>query len=91
MDRYAETLIAPRISTIDGVAQVQVTGAQKYAVHVQMDPSALATRQIGIDDVENALNNGNVNTPTGTLWGQITRQSRCKPAGSSSTPRPIGN
>ncbi len=69
VDRYAETVIAPQISTINGVALVQVTGAQKYAVHVQMDPHALATRQIGIDDVENALNNGNVNTPTGTLWG----------------------
>jgi HAE1 family hydrophobic/amphiphilic exporter-1 len=69
VDEYAESLIAPTISTVNGVAQVQIFGAFKFAVHIQMDPQALATRQIGIDDVENALNNGNVNLPTGTLWG----------------------
>ena len=66
---YAETLIAPSISTVNGVAQVQINGQFKYAVHVQLDPKALAARQVGIDDVENALNNGNVNLPTGILWG----------------------
>ncbi len=69
MDEYAETLIAQSISTVNGVAQVQVWGGQKYAVRVQVDPQAMATRQIGIDDVVNALNNGNVDLPTGTLWG----------------------
>ncbi len=69
VDEYAESLIGPTISTVNGVAQVQIYGAFKFAVHIQMDPQALATRQIGIDDVENALNNGNVNLPTGTLWG----------------------
>ena len=69
VDEYAETLIAQSVSTVDGVAQVQVFGGQKYAVRVQMDPQAMATRQIGIDDVNRALNNGNVNLPTGTLWG----------------------
>jgi len=69
VDEYAETLVAQTISTVDGVAQVQVWGAAKFAVHVQMDPRALAAHQIGIDDVENALNNENVNLPTGTLWG----------------------
>ena len=66
---YAETLLAQRISMVNGVAQVQVFGAQKYAVRVQVNPRALAMRQIGIDDVANAVMNANVNLPTGTLWG----------------------
>ncbi len=60
VDEYAETLVAQTVSTVNGVAQVAVYGATKFAVHVQLDPKALATRQIGIDDVENALGNGNV-------------------------------
>ena len=67
---YADTFIAQRISMISGVAQVQVFGSQKYAVHVQLDPRALATRKIGIDEVGNALALGNVNLPTGTLQGE---------------------
>ena len=69
MDEYAETFIAPSVSTVNGVALVQIYGQFKYAPHIQLDPQALATRQIGIDDVENALKNGNVNLPTGTIWG----------------------
>jgi len=69
VDEYAETLIAQNVSTVDGVAQVQVFGGQKYAVRVRVDPQAMAARQIGIDEVEQALNDGNVNLPTGTLWG----------------------
>ncbi|HXC31344.1 MAG TPA: efflux RND transporter permease subunit [Verrucomicrobiae bacterium] len=69
VDEYAETFIAPSISTVNGVAQVQFYGQFKYAPHIQLDPQALAIRQIGIDDVENALTNGNVNLPTGTIWG----------------------
>jgi HAE1 family hydrophobic/amphiphilic exporter-1 len=69
VDEYAETLVAQSISTVNGVAQVQVYGSTKFAVHVQLDPKALAIRHIGIDDVESALNSGNVNLPTGTLWG----------------------
>jgi HAE1 family hydrophobic/amphiphilic exporter-1 len=69
LDEYAETRIAQRISMISGVAQVQVMGAQKYAVHVQMDPHALAARQIGINEIENALKNWNVNLPTGSIIG----------------------
>ncbi len=70
VDEYAETLMAQRISMINGVAQVQVFGAQKYAVRVQLDPSALAAKGIGIDEVEQALDQHNVNLPTGTLNGQ---------------------
>jgi len=69
VDEYAETTVAQRISMVSGVAQVQVFGAQKYAVRAQLDPRAMATRQIGIDDVENAILNSNVNLPTGTLFG----------------------
>ncbi|HTY64306.1 MAG TPA: efflux RND transporter permease subunit [Acidobacteriota bacterium] len=69
LDEYAETRVAQRISQISGVAQVQVLGAQKYAVHVQMDPHALAARQIGINEVESALRSWNVNQPTGAIIG----------------------
>jgi hydrophobic/amphiphilic exporter-1 (mainly G- bacteria), HAE1 family len=69
LDEYAETRIAQRISTVSGVAQVQVLGSQKYAMHAQLDPRALAARQIGINEVEAALKNWNVNTPTGTIAG----------------------
>ncbi|HZD20742.1 MAG TPA: efflux RND transporter permease subunit, partial [Burkholderiales bacterium] len=70
VDEYAETNLAQRISTINGVAQVQVFGQQKYAVRVQVDPNALAARSIGINEVEQALANANVNLPTGTLYGK---------------------
>ena len=69
VDEYAQTNLAQRISTISGVAQVQVFGSQKYAVRVQLDPSAMATLGIGIDEVQKALADSNVNLPTGTLWG----------------------
>jgi HAE1 family hydrophobic/amphiphilic exporter-1 len=70
VDEYAETFLAQRISMVSGVAQVSVYGAQKYAVRVQLDPRALASRQIGINEVVNAIDSGNVNLPTGTLWGR---------------------
>jgi HAE1 family hydrophobic/amphiphilic exporter-1 len=70
VDEYAETFLAQRISMIDGVAEVQVRGAQKYAVRIQLDPKALASRSIGIDEVASAIQSGNVNLPTGTLWGK---------------------
>jgi HAE1 family hydrophobic/amphiphilic exporter-1 len=70
VDEYAETLIAQRVSMISGVAQVGVLGSQKYAVRVQLDPGLLASRGIGIDEVSAAVQKGNVNLPTGTLWGR---------------------
>ena len=69
LDEYAETLIAPRISTINGVAQVNVWGAAKFAVRAQMDPNQLAARGIGIDEVATAIQKHNVNLPAGILWG----------------------
>jgi hydrophobic/amphiphilic exporter-1 (mainly G- bacteria), HAE1 family len=70
VDEYAETYLAQRISTINGVAQVQVFGQQKYAVRVQVDPNALAARGVGINEVETAIAQANVNLPTGTLYGK---------------------
>jgi HAE1 family hydrophobic/amphiphilic exporter-1 len=69
IDEYAETQIAPRISMINGVAQVQVQGQQKYAVRVQIDPDRLAAMRIGLNEVDSALNQWNVNTPLGILYG----------------------
>ncbi len=69
LDEYAETRIAQRISMVSGVAQVQVLGAQKYAVHAQVDPHLLASRQIGINEVQTALSGWNVNLPTGSIIG----------------------
>jgi HAE1 family hydrophobic/amphiphilic exporter-1 len=70
VDEFAETYLAQRISTISGVAQVTIFGSQKYAVRVQLDPRELASRGIGVDEVQRAVQQGNVNLPTGTLWGQ---------------------
>ena len=69
LNEYADNTLAQRFSSIDGVAQVQVYGSQKYAVRIQLDPQALAARGIGMDEVSAAVDNGNVNLPTGILWG----------------------
>ena len=69
LDEYAETTLAQRISTVPGVAQVQVNGAQKYAVRVHLDPTRLAAKQIGMNEIESALQKWNVNLPTGTMYG----------------------
>ena len=69
LDEYGQTIMAQRISTVSGVAQVQVYGSQKYAVRVQVDPKALASRSIGIDEVAQSIRQGNVNLPTGVLNG----------------------
>src|SRR5262249_50702857 len=69
LDDYAETVIAPRISMVNGVSQVQVQGAAKYAVRVQLDPDKLVGKKIGINEVSSAINNWNPNSPTGTMYG----------------------
>lgn len=69
VNEYADTLIAQRVSMISGVAQVQIFGAQKYAVRVQLDPDALASRGVGIDEVSAAVRQSNVNIPTGSING----------------------
>jgi hydrophobic/amphiphilic exporter-1 (mainly G- bacteria), HAE1 family len=70
VDEYGETLMAQRISMINGVAQVNVYGSQQYAVRVLVDPNKLAAYGVGIDEVAQAVQAGNVNLPTGTLNGQ---------------------
>ena len=66
---YAEHLISPALSTITGVAQVNVFGAKRFAIRVQVLPEALAARNIGLDEISAALRSANVNTPVGTLDG----------------------
>src|SRR5947209_6113029 len=72
LDEYAEALVAKDISMVSGVAQVQVFGSAKYAVRVQVDPNILASHKIGLNEVNLALQNWNVNLPTGTLYGPHT-------------------
>ena len=69
VNEYADTFIAQRVSTVSGVAQVLIFGSQKYAVRLQLDPDSLASRGIGIDEVAQAVARGNVNLPTGILYG----------------------
>jgi HAE1 family hydrophobic/amphiphilic exporter-1 len=69
LDDYAEAMIAPRVSMVSGVSQVQVQGAAKYAVRVQLDPEKLHAQRIGLNEVDQALQNWNVNLPTGQLFG----------------------
>jgi HAE1 family hydrophobic/amphiphilic exporter-1 len=70
LNEYAETMVAQRISTVSGVAQVQVYGSQKYAVRIQIDPNALKSRGMGIDEVARAIRTANTNLPTGILYGR---------------------
>jgi hydrophobic/amphiphilic exporter-1 (mainly G- bacteria), HAE1 family len=72
IDEYAQQTIAQRLSMLEGVAQVDVFGSQKYAVRIDLDPRELASRGIGIDQVANAVNNANSNVPTGTIYGEKT-------------------
>ncbi|MBS1953505.1 MAG: efflux RND transporter permease subunit [Cyanobacteria bacterium SZAS-4] len=70
VDYYAETIVAQQISRINGVAQVQVNGAQPFAVRIQLNPQRLASYGLGMDDVMTAVSAANQNQPTGTLWGK---------------------
>ena len=69
LDKYAENLLARQLSTLSGVAQVNVQGSQIFAVRLQVDPTQLAARNIGIDQVASAAQAANVNVATGTLNG----------------------
>jgi hydrophobic/amphiphilic exporter-1 (mainly G- bacteria), HAE1 family len=71
IDNYAQTYIAQKLSTISGVAQVQLYGSQKYATRIQIDPQQLASRQLGLEQVQTAIQQGNVNLPTGSLSGKF--------------------
>ncbi len=70
LDEIGQTIIGQRLSMVNGVAQVTLFGTQKYATRIQVDPRALAARGIGIDEVASAVNQNNVNLPTGVLWGK---------------------
>jgi HAE1 family hydrophobic/amphiphilic exporter-1 len=69
LNDFAEHLISPTLSTLSGVAQVQIYGQKRYAVRVRVQPQALAARDISFDELANALRAANVNTPLGTLDG----------------------
>ena len=73
LDEFAENFIAPTLSTIGGVGQVQVFGQQQYAVRVELDPNALAARGIGLDQVTSAVAASNSIAPVGTLNGTSAR------------------
>jgi len=69
LDAFAQQLISPALSTLPGVGQVQIYGSQKYAVRIELDPDALVSRGIGLDQVADSVSAANVNTPLGTLMG----------------------
>ncbi len=69
LDQYAEQTMARRVSMVSGVAQVQVFGAQKYAVRIQADPAKLAAHQVDLEQVRTSLASGSVNLPAGSLYG----------------------
>ena len=69
VDNYAENLLGNSISELSGVAQVNIFGAQTYAVRIQVNPKKLAARNIGIDALAQNIAQANVNMATGSLWG----------------------
>ncbi|MDD5176587.1 MAG: efflux RND transporter permease subunit [Sterolibacterium sp.] len=69
LNDYAENLISPSLSTLDGVAQVQVYGLKRYAVRVKANPDLMTARNISLDELMNALHAANANTPVGVLDG----------------------
>jgi HAE1 family hydrophobic/amphiphilic exporter-1 len=70
LNEYAETFLAQRISMVTGVAAVNVFGSMKYAVRIRLDPQQMAARGVGLDDVNAAVSAGNVNMPSGALYGR---------------------
>lgn len=70
LDYYGQTIISQKLSTLGGVAQVQIYGSQKYAVRVKLNPKEMAFMGIGIDEVQNAVKAANVNLPTGQVDGR---------------------
>jgi hydrophobic/amphiphilic exporter-1 (mainly G- bacteria), HAE1 family len=69
LNSFADKLIAPTLSTLLGVAQVNINGQKKFAVRVRIDAEALAARNLTVDDIANALRNANANSPVGVLDG----------------------
>ena len=81
LDEYAQTILLPRLSRLSGVAQVLIYGSQKFAVRIQMNPDALASRNIGVEELSAAIRAANSNSPLGVLNGpkqQLTLQSNAQ-------------
>jgi hydrophobic/amphiphilic exporter-1 (mainly G- bacteria), HAE1 family len=70
LNRYAQDLVAQRIATVPGVAQVEIFGAQKYAVRIALDPRELTARDIALEEVTQAVRAANANLPTGVVMGR---------------------
>jgi len=70
LDEYGQTVLSQNISMIQGVAQVEIFGSQKYAIRIQLDPRKLIARGVSLAQVSQAVQGANENLPTGTLWGQ---------------------
>lgn len=83
LDEIAEDIISPSLSTISGVAEVTVYGAQTYAVRVEVDPDKLQALGVGIDTVNTAIVNANSQVPVGTL--QNNKQSMTLNANTQNT------
>ena len=69
LNSYAENLILPSLSTLPGVAQVDINGQKKFAIRIRIDPEAAASRGLTLDDISAAVRTANANTPVGTLEG----------------------
>lgn len=69
LNNFADKLIVPTLSTLPGIGEVRVNGQKKYAVRVQVNPLALAARNLTVDDIAAALRTANDNSPVGTLDG----------------------
>src|SRR5580704_11830881 len=69
VDDYAYTILAQKLSTVPGVSEARIFGQRPYAAHVQINPGALATRGLGLEDVRNALIATTLDRPKGTLEG----------------------
>lgn len=69
---FAENVIADRIQTIPGVSSVQIQGQRKYAMRIRIDPNKLASYGLTSQDIVTALNNENVELPSGKLTGAAT-------------------
>jgi HAE1 family hydrophobic/amphiphilic exporter-1 len=83
LDAYGEDVISPALSTVDGVGEVQVFGAKKYAVRVEADPNALTARGIGLDQLTTAVGNSNSIAPIGTIASpsqQLAIESNTQPS-----------
>jgi hydrophobe/amphiphile efflux-1 (HAE1) family protein len=69
IDDYAYTILAQKLSTVKGVSESRIFGQKQYAVHIQVNPAALASRGIGLEDVRTAITTATINRPKGVLEG----------------------